>query len=690
MAKAKRAVRVAGGIDDLFRAKLRESKLDDAAILKRLQFKPRSAKQPIPDGLPFPAGGFSIPYFDLSGKVTKFWRYRYLEDYRVEGSFDKITQDKKPLRYVQPKGSVNELYLPPLIDWKAVAKNTSQPIIITEGELKAACSTAWAGVPTIGLGGVWCFKASREYAHILPMFKQIEWKDRTVYIIYDSDAVTNPKVKAAENALAYELMNLGAEPHIVRLPPKAEGKKCGLDDYIVEYGKDLTELLESAAPWSALKELHRLNEEVIYIRDPGYIMRLDNRQRIAPRAFVDHAYSTRFYHELTETEKGTKLVEKSAPKEWLKWPYRAEVEKATYAPGEPLIIQDQLNVWRGWGATPVKGDITPWKNLLDHLFGSDKSARSWFERWIACPLQCPGIKMYTSAVIWGLHHGTGKSFVGYSLFKIYGSNAIEIKDENLQGGFNDWAENKQFVMGDEITGGDKRSSSDRLKSIITQQQLRINAKYIPAYVVPDCINYYFTSNHPDSFFLEDKDRRMFIWEVVAPPLPDSFYREYEDWIGKPNEAGPGVGALMHHLMTLPLGDFDPKARAPETASKTDMTRLGRSDLGAWVAMLKESPDSVLKIGGAVVPFALMRSEDMLRLYDPEGRGRVSVNGFSRELRRQGVAQVYNGNGVPTKTDGQVRLWAVRPIPPKIVNDGVAIGKLYDAERELRPTREKFK
>lgn len=688
MPRQTRATGVTGALDDVFRRKLAESKINDASILKRLGFRLRTAKQPS-DWLPFPAGGFFIPYFDLSGKKTKFERYRYLEDYRDPSSFEAQTT-VKPLRYVQPKGSVNELYLPPLVDWKKVAADSKQRVIITEGELKSACSTAWANIPTIGLGGVWSFRAAREYLPLLPMFKSFNWEDREVYIVYDSDAATNPKVKTAENALAYELMNLGAEPHIVRLPPLGEGRKCGLDDYIVQNGKSLDALLESAAPWKALQELHRLNEEVIYVRDPGYIIRLDNNQRISPRAFVDHAYSTRFYHELQETEKGSKQVEKSAPKEWLKWPYRAEVERATYAPGEGQIVRDQLNIWPGWGCEPKKGDIAPWKQMLDHLFAGDKESRQWFERWCAYPLQHPGTKMYSSAVLWGLQHGTGKSFLGYSLAKIYGSNAIEIKDENLQGGFNDWAENKQFVMGDEITGGDKRSSSDRLKSIITQQMLRINAKYIPAYTVPDCINYYFTSNHPDSFFLEDLDRRYFIWEVTAAPLPDTFYAAYEKWIGRPNETGIGAAALFHHLLNVDLGDFNPKARAPTTAAKEDMMRLGRSDLGTWVATLRESPDTVLKMGGMVIPFALMRSEDLLRIYDPEGRGRVSANGFARELRRQGVVQVYKGNGVPTKTDGQVRLWAVRPIPPKLVNDGKGLGKLYDDERELRPTKEKYR
>ena len=58
-------------------------------------------------------------------------------------------------------------------------------------------------------------------------------------------------------------------------------------------------------------------------------------------------------------------------------------------------------------------------------------------------------------------------------------------------------------MGDDVTGSDKRADADFLKKLITQKELRVNVKYLPAYTVKDCINYFFTANHPDSFFLED-------------------------------------------------------------------------------------------------------------------------------------------------------------------------------------------
>lgn len=661
---------------DKFRETLKDSGLTDA-VAKKLKLLPQPADK-APAGIPYKGAGFVIPYFDLDGKPTKFWRWRYLEEVKASGFSGLIK--RKPLRYVQPKNSVSEIYLPPLRDWRKVAADSLAPIIITEGEKKAAAGTSLSPYPTIGLGGVWSWKSANNKMPMLPGFAWFKWEQRPVYIIFDSDAVTNPKVIQAENSLARALADLGALPHIVRLPMRDDGRKMGLDDYLLWEGVDkLEQLMEHADTWEAARELHQLNEEVVYVRDPGLIIRLDNLQRMAPRAFKEHAYSTRVYWEQQDTPNGTKLVQKSAPNEWLKWPARAEVAKTTYKPGDERVTEAaELNMWPGWAVEPVKGDITPWKQLLDNLFGDLKEERKWFERWCAYPFQHPGQKMFSCAVLWGLKHGTGKSLIGYTLGRIYGSNFQEVSDEHIHSGNNDWAENKQFVMGDEITGGDKRGQSDRLKGMITREAMRINVKYVPTYSVPDVLNYYFTSNHPDAFFLEDKDRRYFIHEVTNDPLPLPFYKAYEAWF----RSAEGAGALFHHLLSLDLEGFEPKGPAMMTHSKTEMLNSGRSDLGLWVATLRESPDTILRFDNKVLPFKLWRSEDLLRIYDPQERGRVTANGLSRELTRQGFKKAARGHGVFTQSDGQVRLWVLRDVPgiDKMLNR--EIGEYYDQERTL--------
>lgn len=672
----KRAPERASGLSALYATKLAQSQIGDT-LAKKLKFKLRDRQQPIPFQMPSPAGGFSIPYFDLKGKPTSFLRYRYLEN--PDAGTPYAGTDHKPIRYVQPPDSINELYLPPLVDWELIAADAARPIIMTEGELKSACATAYTEFPTIGLGGVWCFRSGRNHLPLLPMFKNIRWDGRKVYIAYDSDTSTNPKVQQAQNKLASELLQLGATPMIVSIPAHG-GAKQGLDDFIVNQGAEaVPALLHSASDYAAFTELHKLNAEVIYVRNPGQIIKLETGQRLTPRSFYEHAFSNRTFEELQTTDKGSKSVTKSAPREWLKWRQRTEVERAVYAPGRPQFTEGMLNTWTGWGCDPKRGDVGPWRQLLDHIFRGNAAARKWFEQWCAYPIQHPGTKLYTAPVIWGRTHGTGKSFIGYSLFKIYGNNAVEIKDADLHASFNGWAENRQFVMGDEITGGDKRGSSDRLKSIITQQKVSLNIKYQPTYELVDCINYYFTSNHADSFFIEDKDRRYFVWEFKGSPLPLTWYRDYETWIGSPGQVGPGASALFYHLAHVDLTGFDPRGPAPETDSKRDMMQLGRSDIGNWVATLRESPDTALRWNDGVINYNVYRSEDLLALYDPDGRSRVTVNGMSRELRRAGFEQAYRGQPVPTKSKGSVRLWVVRPIDPKIA-ESVKVGQLYDDER----------
>lgn len=658
-----------------FAAKMQESSIEKDAV-RKLGFV---QKEHAPAGTPFDEPGILIPYYNMQGSKTKFWRYRYLRQPPKTG-FAKLA-NTKPLRYVQPKGSLNELYLPPVVDWNEVAEEQLRPILITEGEFKAACACIHTPYPCIGLGGVWSWRAGKRRLEMLPGFEEFKWEQRPVYIVYDSDAVTNPDVMQAENALAKALTELGAEPHVVRLPMDDKAK-VGLDDYIVKRGADaLDVLLEAAEPWVAAKELHRLNEEVVYVRDPGLVMRLDTMQRMSARAFTDHAFSTRWYMEEIVSKQGVKKIKKSAAREWIGWPSRAEVPRVTYAPGEPKVTDSrELNIWPGWGCEPVEGDIAPWKELLDHLFAGQPEARTWFEEWCAYPLQHPGIKMYSSAVLWGLRHGTGKSLVGYTLFKIYGRNATEVGDEELRATHNEWAENKQFVMGDEITSGDKRGMADRLKSMITRQQLRLNPKYVPAYTVPDVINYYFTSNHPDSFFIEDDDRRFFIHEVRRPPLPEDWCLRWEKWAGARDTVGPGLPALFHHLLTMPITTFNPNARAMMTPSKQAMMEAGRSDLATWVAQLKDDPDSVLRVGGKVAPYVLWRADDLLTLYENGRNTRVTGNGMARELSRQGFLRACGGLPVRTK-DGSLRLWAVRKVPAAVdIGRPPDVGHFYDKER----------
>lgn len=616
------------------RTKLEESLLNDEELIQKHGWRPLTRDDTAALKVKPHAAGFILPYFDLFGSPTKFYRVRFLEDTRK--GFAKQT-DEKPRRYSQPGGSVNEIYLSPIMDWASIAADEDMEVWITEGELKAACACRH-GFATLGLGGVWNFKATKECKALLDDFMKFRWAGRRVYVCYDSDAASNIMVMQAEAALCHELALQGAVPAVVRLPAHHDGSKNGLDDFIVRNGALTLHALKSEAiPFDEARELHNLNAEVMYVRDPGMVVRLSNMQKIPPQSFISHAYADRWMvRRSVDTNGAVKLIRQPAARCWIQWPARSLVERFTYAPGQEMIARNDkneacLNTWSGWGVEAVQGDVTPWHELMDYIFYGLKAEREWFEKWLAYPIQNPGVKMFTAAVVWGRVHGTGKSLIGYTMLRIYGTNGTEIGNQDLSGSFNGWAENRQFVMGDEITGGDKRVAADKLKALITQKYLRVNVKYVPEYTVPDCVNYYFTSNHPDAFFLEDTDRRYFIHRAPNDPKPPEWYRAFVRWLDN-----GGASALRYYFEHLSTEGFSPSEPAILTAAKTEMLMDSQSELGLWVRGLRDSPDDLLAIGGVRPGWRVWTTSELLAIYDPEGRTKVTVNGLTRELKRAGL------------------------------------------------------
>ena len=629
-------------------AKAASSALDPSTV-RRLQFRPNTRAASVLAKLPVAAACFVIPYFDLNGKPTKFYRARYLEDTR--GGFDRVT-GKKPMRYSQPANTVTELYMPPLIDWAAYAARVEAPLIITEGELKAACATL-AGFACVGLGGVWSFQSAKHGTALLPAFDAFNLKGRTVYIVFDSDAVTNPNVVSAELRLAQRLTERGAHVYIGRLPPSEELNKVGLDDYLMlSPGRFQEDVLDAAYEYAGSAELHKLNGRVLYVRDPGFIWDHELSLRLSSNAFKEHAFSNVSYTEQRETAAGTKLVKVQAAPTWLQWAHRAEVPGLVFAPGADRITgEGLLNTWTGWGPRkPQAGNTAPWQQLMEHLFGEDTAARRWFEQWCAYPLQHPGAKMATAAALWGATHGSGKTLVGHTLMRIYGKHASELKDTDLDDDRNEWADSRQFILADDITARGDRKFMRRLMTMITQKYIRLNPKYIPSYAVRDLINYYFTSNDPDALYMDDGDRRFFIWEVSAGKF--TAYQRYVDW----RDSEEGIAALWAYLLQLDLQGFDPQAPAPETQGKRSMIELGKSDLGSWVRELKDSAPRLL--GRAGLKGDLFNAKELYALYDPSGDKRASPNALARELKRAGFTSPANGNSIRLPDGSMTMVYAI--------------------------------
>lgn len=120
---------------------------------------------------------YRIPYFDINGERTDFFRVRFLEDVKDKNG--------RLLRYMQPGGSEPQPYFPPGVEWARIARDPTVLVTITEGEKKAAAGCKH-GLNAIGLGGVWSFQPKGAPSRLLEQLESFEWHGRQVEICYDA------------------------------------------------------------------------------------------------------------------------------------------------------------------------------------------------------------------------------------------------------------------------------------------------------------------------------------------------------------------------------------------------------------------------------------------------------------------------------------------------------------------------
>jgi len=609
-----------------------------------------------------------IPYFNPDGTPMHDWpgcppyfRVRYLGS-PPPGPAQLV----KERRYAQVKGTVPCAYYPRNFDWSTVLDDPEAPLIITEGEIKAA-KACKEGFSTIAIGGVDGIKSTKHGVLWLESLGFPKWQRRKVYIAFDSDVSRKHEVARALKSLCEALEVRGAYVYMLYLPDLPGNDKVGLDDYLVIEGADkLVELASTAEPLGFSRILWQFNERFVYIRNPQMVYCKNTGDKVKVAAFTGHLESTKKYQEATIAADGTiKRRPANAATSWINWPCRAEATKLVCAPGRGPIVDGAVNVWKGWGAQPVEGNVELFVQLIDHLFsGAPEQDKSWFMRWLAYPIQHPGSKLYTAVVFWSAEGGEGKSLLAATMRGVYGESYHQLQDGDLGGQWTWWAEGRQFVSGDDISSHDSRKrSADQLKGMITRETVTINSKNVPQYTVADRVNYFFTSNQPDAFFIDEKDRRYFVHHLTCGALPDEFYTRYDKWYKHEDNTlvESTASAIHYYLKNYPLGDFNPRARAPLTRAKELMISSGRSDISTWCVALLSDPDCGLRVGDVRLNCDLYTSTQLLELYNGGERSQVKAGGVGIALQKLGVTQVEDGAALRIPGQPRARYFIIRNI-----------------------------
>ena len=299
----------------------------NAALLGIMALRPQAVEAL---GLP-PGPALMIPYFGLDGQETGFYRIRYLEPVR--------NWKGEELRYMQPPGTLTGVHLPrlPGIDWAAVSVDPTIQIVLTEGEFKAACACL-RGILTIALGGVDSYRSGRYDIELLDPLHRFNWTGRSVVIAFDSDAAHKPRVVQAQTHLVELLIQRGALPTVVSIPPSAAGGKQGLDDYLIQFDSPLDaweDLLKAGQEAAEAVALWKMNSEYCVIQMPGGVVHTPTRYVMKPEEFRGlHAANKTYQKRVVFANGSARSTTEALAPAWLKWGQRRGYTSLVYQPGQ--------------------------------------------------------------------------------------------------------------------------------------------------------------------------------------------------------------------------------------------------------------------------------------------------------------------------------------------------------------------
>jgi hypothetical protein len=208
--------------------------------------------------------------------------------------------------------------------------------------------------------------------------------------------------------------------------------------------------------------------------------------------------------------------------------------------------------------------------------------------------------------------GVGKSAF-YGLFAaIFGEhNCATVDAENLLEGWTDFIAEKLFVVSHEVEMSEKQGLK-KLKTLITEKRVRINAKYERKYETQNCANFLLLSNETNALRLTSESRRFFVIFSRAEPREKAYYNNLFDCIEN------GAGWIEDYLMSRDLSSFSPHGPAPKTEGLQIVAMSSQSDLQAWLDDRAASGESEafgkLTTASAIVSDAMFNAPQSVSRY----------------------------------------------------------------------------
>ena len=377
-------------------------------------------------------------------------------------------------------------------------------------------------------------------------------------------------------------------------------------------------------------------------------------------------FNTHFANHLIDLGTSQKPRPVALGQAWIQHPLRREANGIRMAPNEPEDLPDgAINSWLGFDVAPIQGNIKPFIKLFKRQV-PNRNDRKYVLYWMANLFQNPASKSFTSIVMWSRIQGTGKNLIWECIGNLFNERHFTlVGQEVFDDAFTEWKANRVFVICDEVSSTDKRTTADRIKGWITSSSNAINTKNEPKFTQPNLIKYVFLSNHPDAVFLDDSDRRFFVVEVAQGRLSDHEAKGYISWRDQ-----DGRAALLHFLLNLDIKDFNAKSPAPMSSAKQEMIDDNKSDFESWLEQI------IVNIY-AIIGREIFSSEELANKYTQSSGNKCSSKTVSVQLSKKGIkrlqkqAKLANGK--------RIRIYALTNRPKYEAKTDKELGDIIEAK-----------
>lgn len=241
-------------------------------------------------------------------------------------------------------------------------------------------------------------------------------------------------------------------------------------------------------------------------------------------------------------------------------------------------------------------NIPAFKLLINNLFDNDDRMIRKFINWLSLIFQTKQ-KLPTSFVFQG-PQGAGKGIlfeivISFIFGELY---CTEITQDDLTSDFNTWAENKLFIIGDELQYESKSNTGNKmynkLKKYVASKTITINPKGIIPFSRLNTANYLFNSNKK-ALKVEVTDRRYNI-VMTGGDLINEWgkigCKNYKDFEKKIISELQDISQLMSNLET----DYDDACRVIMNENKKALVNATESVVDRLMKSIKDKSISGIR------------------------------------------------------------------------------------------------